>query len=768
MHAFFGSIFEFLFKYRPIVYQRGDFGFGVGGGWAGTWLLLLALLAAAPVIWMYTRARGRSSLRDRIVLVSIRVLIFAVVLFCLFRPKLSVKRVIAQQSYVAVLLDDSRSMRIADDNPNKPRTQFVQDALGTKGQLNRALSDRFKVKYFRFSRDIDRVSDVSKLSYSGTNTHVADAIDQVRQEMSGVPLAGVVVVSDGADNSTSGVTNSLLPMKASGVPIYTVGLGRESFDKDIQLSRVQTPARVLLNSALVVDVVVTQNGYARDKVDLVVEDDGAIVEKQQITLPPNGEASTVRVAFTAKKAGARTFTFRIAPKDDEVIKNNNQQRAVVEVQDDREKILYFEGEPRFELKFIRRAVGDDKNLHVVVLQRTAENKFLRIDIDTLTELAAGFPVTRDELFKYRAIILGSVEASFFTHDQLQMLNDFVSKRGGGLLALGGRHSFSEGGYLGTPVGEMLPVELEDRPINSEYFDSLKVKPTRAGLTAAATQIAATEKGSEERWQTLPRLTTANAVFRVKPGATLLLSGSSTNSKVEPVVLAYQHYGRGTSFALPVQDTWLWQMHADVPLEDQTHETFWRQLLRQLVHDVPTAVVASASSDQVEAGQRIAITAEVSDSSYLQVNDAAVIATVTPLSGEGDIFQVPLEWSGVRDGEYKGSLVLPQDGPHEIRIEAKRGDKSLGKDELHINAAPSNAEYFDAHLNSTTLKRMAEETGGRYYTPATASTLAEDISYTGRGDTVREEKDLWDMPALFLLLILLIGSEWVYRRVRGLA
>jgi uncharacterized membrane protein len=766
MPAFFESIFEALFKYRPIVFERGEFAFA-GSFTGGRLLLLLAILVAGPVIWMYTRARGRSTTRDRIILTSIRVLIFGVVLFCLFRPQLRVKRAVPQQSYVAVLLDDSRSMRIADDAKN-PRTEFVTNALGTKGQLAQALSDRFKVRYFRFSRDVERVSDVRTLAYAGTTTHVADAIDQVRQEMSGVPLAGVVVVSDGADNSTSGVTNSLLPMKASGVPVYTVGLGRESFDKDIQLNRVQTPARVLLNSALVVDVVVSQRGFARDKVDLIVEDGGLIVEKQQITLPADGEAATVRVSFTAKTPGARTFTFRVQQKDGEVIKVNNEQRAVVDVVNKREKILYFEGEPRFELKFIRRAVADDPNLHVVALQRTAENKFLRLDVDSAAELAAGFPASRDELFKYRAIILGSVEASFFTHDQMQMLNEFVSRRGGGFLALGGRHSFSEGGYLGTPVAEVLPVELEDRPINSEYFDSLVVKPTRAGLTHAATQIDSTEKTSGERWATLPRLTTANAVFRVKPGATLLLSGSSTSSKVEPVVLAYQHFGRGTSFALPVQDTWLWQMHADIPLEDQTHETFWRQLVRQLVHDVPTSVTGVANTDQVEAGQRIAITAEVNDSSFLQVNDAAVFATVTPLEGEGETFTVPLEWSGVRDGEYRGSLVLPHDGMHSIKIEAKRGDLSLGSDELHINAAPSNAEYFDAHLNSTTLKRMAEETGGRYYTPATASTLADDISYTGRGDTVTEENDLWDMPALFLLLVLLIGAEWVYRRVRGLA
>jgi hypothetical protein len=253
---------------------------------------------------------------------------------------------------------------------------------------------------------------------------------------------------------------------------------------------------------------------------------------------------------------------------------------------------------------------------------------------------------------------------------------------------------------------------------------------------------------------------------VKPGATALLTGTLTNGGAEQVVLAFQRYGRGLSLALPVQDSWLWQMHGDIPLEDMTHENFWRQLTRWLVHDVPAPVMASSSADRVEPGERLVLNADVSDSSFLQVNDAQVVARVTTPSGE--LLEVPMEWTGARDGEYRASMALREEGMHDVRIEARRGDHALGRDDVHINATPSNAEFFDAHLNSTALKRVAEETGGRYYTPATVGTLADDISYTGRGDTVTERMDLWDMPVVFLLLFALIASEWVYRRVRGLA
>ena len=163
----------------------------------------------------------------------------------------------------------------------------------------------------------------------------------------------------------------------------------------------------------------------------------------------DGQPVTVRVRFTAAEPGPRVFTFRVAPQPGELLPENNARDVLVDVRDRREKILYFEGEPRFEMKFLRRAVTDDKQLQLVVLQRTADNKYLRLEVDDPDDLVGGFPRTRDELFTYRGIVLGSIEAAAFTGDQLAMLAEFVDTRGGGLLMIGGPRAFSEGGYAGT-------------------------------------------------------------------------------------------------------------------------------------------------------------------------------------------------------------------------------------------------------------------------------------------------------------------------------
>jgi hypothetical protein len=134
------------------------------------------------------------------------------------------------------------------------------------------------------------------------------------------------------------------------------------------------------------------------------------------------------------------------------------------------------------------------------------------------------------------------------------------------------------GNAGTALEAVLPVELEAQP-DSSYFAEVQVEPTRAGGLHPALQFAAEPAASGATWQSLPPLSTFNRVRRLKPGATALLAGSGTGVPNGQVVLAFQRYGRGLSLALPVQDTWIWRMHADIPLDDQTHEIFWRQLLR---------------------------------------------------------------------------------------------------------------------------------------------------------------------------------------------
>ena len=759
------AMFEFLFKYRLLLFQEGDFAFG--SPWPTMVVLGLVAALSIPTVLTYAAARGDTRPVDRAIMAALRLGVIALLVFILFQPILVLTTVVPQRNFVGILIDDSQSMQITDAN-GVPRSDFIRRTFGAEGsELLAELNDKFALRFFRFSRGSSRLGDVSELTYQGTSTQLGGAMVRAQEELAGVPLSGLIVISDGADNSGETLAESLLPFQAAKVPVYTVGLGEETLSPDLQVSRVEVPRSVLKGTSLVVDVIISHRGYSGRTVPLVVEDAGQLMASEEVTLEGDGEPVVARVRLEASESGQRLLQFRVPIQAGERVARNNVREVLVDVVDESEKILYFEGEPRWEVKFIRRAVSDDENLQVVVLQRTAESKFLRLDVDDAEELAAGFPKTREELFRYRALILGSVEASFFTHDQLNMIADFVSQRGGGLLMLGGRNSFREGGYEGTPLAEALPVFMDDELSDGRpFFSELYVSPTRTGLTHPTTQLGG-EGGEEirELWESLPPVSSLNPITRLKPRATGLLTGGSEGDRTTQVVLAYHRYGRGKVIVLPIQDSWIWQMHADVPLEDQTHETFWRQLLRWLADGVPHRVGARGEREVVEPGQAVGISAEVSDSAYMEVNDGKVVATI--LSPGGYSLTVPLDWAVDQDGRYKASFTTSEPGLYEVSVQAIRGADTLGTALTHVHAAPSDDEYFDASMRGTTLRRIADQTGGLFYTPDNVASLPEDISLTGAGVTLTEERDLWDMPILLILLLSLMAGEWGYRRMRSL-
>ena len=757
------ALFEFLFKYRPVVFEKGRFAFAAG---PATYIVIaIALALAVPALIAYARLRMRGGPRDRAVLLALRLAGLAIVVVALMHPILVVSEAVPQRNVVGVLVDDSRSMRIADLS-GTTRADAVRHLLGTRdSSLYRALADKFVVRLFRFSGNGERVAQLGDLTYDGVRTQLGPALEAARQELTGVPLSGLVLVSDGADNSTGSLTDAVMSLGARHVPVFTVGVGRERFTKDIEVSRVEAPRNVLKGASLVVDVLVAQRGYTGDKVQMIVEDGGRIVSTQSVTLSGDGEAIPVRVRVPTTEAGARVLTFRIPPQPGEMVAQNNTQQAIVNVSDRREKILYIEGEPRSEMRFLRNAVRDDKNLQIVTLQRLAKDQFRRFSVDDSLDLVAGFPKTRDELFAYKGIILGSIEASYFTGDQLRMLADFVSERGGGLLALGGRRALGEGGFAGTPVAEVLPVDLGGGPNDkSGYFSELKVDVTVPGSMHAATQIADAESTSAKRWKTMPAVTSVNRIGRARPGATVLLTGTPTKGGERQTVLAFQRYGRGKAIAFPVQDSWLWQMLNDV--DDVTFESYWRQLLRWLVSDVPSRVMVAAAGDQAAPGDAVELNAEVSDRTFLKVNNAEAVARVT--SPSGNVSEMPLEWSVTRDGQYKASFTPNEKGLYRVDVRARMGTDSIVSDPSYIASGDLSTEYFGAEMRAPLLRRIADETGGRFYTGENVAQLAKDIVFTDAGNTVVDRKDLWDMPIVFLLILALVTSEWGYRKLRGLA
>ena len=241
------------------------------------------------------------------------------------------------------------------------------------------------------------------------------------------------------------------------------------------------------------------------------------------------------------------------------------------------KILYIEGAPRPETKFIRRAISDVPSLRLVTLQRVSDGKYLRFDVEESDDLRDGFPATREELFRYDAVLLGSVEATLFSSQQHAMLADFVSTRGG-ILALGGPQSFGEGGWLDTPLSYLLPIAFDPNsgPKSPAVALKVTVHPTEAASSYAALQTGGDQLPASDVWERLPALTMMNAV-QARPGAEILMEGRDRSGR-QQVVLAVQMHGAGKAIVFAPVDSWVWAMQVD----SLAHERFWRHLLEWLV------------------------------------------------------------------------------------------------------------------------------------------------------------------------------------------
>ena len=352
-----------------------------------------------------------------------------------------------------------------------------------------------------------------------------------------------------------------------------------------------------------------------------------------------------------------------------------------------------------------------------------------------------------------------------------MLEDFVDVRGGGLLALGGARSFAEGGWAGTPLSDALPVVLDRGIARSRSIRRLEliVRPTRAGESHPATQITDKRRGrgGEVAGPAAAHVAQSRCA-RSKPGATVLLTGIDERGR-EQVVLAYQRYGRGKTLVLPVQDTWLWRMHAKMDVKDKTHHTFWQRLValagrrRARSRD---GVGDARPRPEGRAGHAHRRGRSIPE--YKGINDGRITR-----ARHGAVGQGRRRADGVdRRARRRVPRALHADRRRPLQGRGRRHDQGRqGRRPRHDERARGAERRRVLRRRDARAAPAAARRGNRrpvLHARRDASTLVDAITYSGKGITVVEERELWDMPIVLLLLLGLMGGEWMYRRQRGLA
>src|SRR3989454_122629 len=750
------SIFEFFFKYKPVIYQKGHLAFQLlGSRW---WFILFILAAGAGAYYAYKNVAPDKYSTGLVVL---RALTFTVLAFIFLRPVLNISTVLPQESYMAVVIDNSESMKIKDDGQVSRGEQLLKQFEATK--FFDRLQDKFKVRIYRFDRDAERIEKPDRLNFEGKRTRLESATDLLNQELGTVPLSGVVLITDGGDNASKQWNESLSRLESRKIPFYTVGVGSENITHDAEIVKVAAPRETLKESTAVVDVSYRSHGFAGRKATLYVRENGVLLKSEEVTLPADGQISEKTIDLPVKNEGTRLFSFSLqAPV--ERISENNTLGSLVGIKNDHPQILYIEGEPRWEFKFLRRAIQDDPNIRLVTLLRSSQNKFYRQGIEKEEMLSEGFPKKKDELFSYKGLIFGSIESTFFSQDQLKNVVDFVSNRGGGFLMMGGRNSFSGGRYENSPIADILPVQLSSGD-RTPVIGRLKMAVTDYGRTHPLMRLSPDPTVNTKQWSDLPPLNDFNKTLDAKVGAIVLARGQAEQkSGADPILLAYQRYGRGRAMALTSGSTWRWQMEMDH--NDQTYELFWKQILRWLVNTSPDPVMINPDKDTYLPGEAIRLTAEISNKKFERMNNAKVVAKVT--NPDGVTESIPLDWNGSGEGAYQAEFNSTAPGMYQVEVGATQGSENLGTGRASFQGQDRPIEYYNASLDTRLLQSIASSTGGRYYPLSKMGNVPEDAQYVEGETSFIEQKELWDVPFLFMLLCITMGGEWFWRKRKGLA
>ncbi len=785
--------FESLFKYPEAAYQSGKLVFTnvsdplwwyVGAAVAVLAIVLSVALGMQTRTWRWWQQTTIATLQALVVLGAIGLLA---------GPGLQTTTLQPGANNIAVLVDNSGSMAFPNTN-NADRGGGVSSPGNTK-EVPRRLDAALDLLQQQLLPTLAALADIALFSFDTTplrtdsisgnvtegNTHLLAATDSVLASFKGMPLAAVVVLSDGADNDEiSAIDTGTLA--SHGVAVHTIGFGPATMPGETQLSDVQIAADAPPRSRVTARLVIEHSSAGEAM--LRIRDGGTLLAARKILLPENSPIYRTEIAFDSGSAGIRELSFELEPPAGDNLVENNRIDRLLTVSDRQRRILYLEGEPRWEYKFIRRALEGDDVLDLVSWLRTTDRKTYRQGIDSETELADGFPIDLASLYGFDVVVLGSLAASTLNEEQHRWLESFVSERGGSLLVIAGRESLADGHWDVQPLAAALPVYL-DRTSTSSYRSLHgSARPTRAGSLSPMTQLVDAEGG--DGWSSLPPLGDLQQLGELKPAATTLLE-FVTDETTYPLLVT-QPYGLGTTAVLATASTWRWQMRT--PPGDSRHSLFWRQLLRQLAESSQQqrsvnltldgdgiAIRVWVRDDEYQPAQHVSATAVIThadrSTSSIKLNPSTVpgLLAARYVPGDGGIYRVDVNITDsdgkTRAGGAAGDQTI---NARNTNTESDTtGAPETGVTETvtrFVRAGVEHKEFFHPTRNDALLRRIADVTGGTYWQGDDISGLAAMLNFASTGIRAVEVLPLWNLPLFFLLLVLLKIGEWSLRRLWG--
>jgi len=798
-----------------------------GGEWR--WAVLATLAGACLLSWWSYR---RSELQGRLRAggITLRAVGSAIILLCLLEPLWTSQRARPGANWFGLVADNSQGMQIHDPGEAASRGEDLRAFLNDPADnWQDALLGDFQVRRYIFDSRLQSVRDFQALDFTGNASALVTSLDAVHERFQGLPLAGVLVFTDG--NATDHLEGTLdlrgLP------PVYPVISGTDAAIKDLAVSRVGVTQTAFEDAPVSITAEVIASGFPGRMIEAVLtriptttataatnRPAAEVVERQ--TREATGDRAVLGFRFQTRPPGGSLNFYRVQTRlvprliagtaepeaFEEATPVNNERLVMVDRGEGPYRILYVAGRPNWEYKFLKRALDEDDQLRLTGLIRLArrEPKFEfkgrsgessnplfrgfgnqaadeieRYDQPVLIWLnpAEGqdtrksFPATPEDLFPYHAIIFDDVEAGFFSADQLALVQRFVTERGGGFMMLGGQESFQQGSYDRTPVGNMLPVYLREMPgweATIGPVEDLRLNLTREGWLQPWARLRATENEEQTRLAALRSYEVLNTVSGVKPGASVAATVSERNGTVHPALVT-QRFGNGRTAALMIGDFWKPGRHSESQQADEGKA--WRQIARWLVNDTPEQVTLAARLDPQSPGtMRIAV--RVKDRDFKPMDSASVSVSVRKVAGEAgtnhlSTLELTAEPVASEPGLFATTYVQHGSGGYltEATVRDEQGVE-IGRAKSGWVSEPAADEFRSLSPNRALLEQIAKQTGGEVLERKELAAFVKRLPTRTAPVMESWSRPIWHNPWVFLLAFLCFIGEWALRRWKGLA
>jgi len=793
--------------------------------WPLATFLAVALLALA---WAYHRAAARGTVRG--VCALLKALGLLTLAACLLEPLWSGERARPGANVFLVLADNSEGMQIKDRAETRSRGELLRAMLtADKADWRAKLDENFQVRRYLFDARLQSTKDFSDLAFDGRATAIGSALRTLADRYRGQPVAGVLMLTDG--NATDLPDGKL---EVAGLPpVYPVVIGRDDAIKDIAVQKVAVSQTAFEDAPVTIQAEVLAAGYEGSSiVAQVLDREGKKVAEQTQRAAREGETIPFRMQLRPEKSGVSFYRLRVSARSEldqfdkpqistEATLANNSRVLVVDRGRGPYRILYVAGRPNWEYKFLNRAVSEDEQIKLVGLIRIAkrEPKFEfigrpgessnplfrgfgnqskeeveRYDQPVLqrlypddeskerfeVKLRGGFPKIAEDLYEFHAVIVDDLESEFFTHDQMALLQKFVSERGGGFLMLGGAETFHQGKYERTPVGDMLPVYL-DHVVEARLTTNFQFTLTREGWLQPWARLRNNESEEKSRLEAMPPFQVFNRVREIKPGASVIAAVHDESGRNLPA-LAVQRFGNGRVAAMMIGDLWRWGLHDEASHRDM--DKAWRQLTRWLVADVPNRVELTVEPKRDDPNQAVVLKARVRDKKFQALDNATVNLTVQVVTNNfsqtksdpnakvyntTNSIRITAEPALNERGLYQATYVPRETAGY--RAEGTVTDETggdVGRAEAGWTADPAAEEFRSLKPNRALLETIARQSGGEVIPLNRLDSFAASLPNRKAPITESWTVPLWHRSAVFMFAFACFIAEWGLRRWKGMA